>query len=88
LAAWRVEVRVHPDNWRSRRVPEALGFTLRAQEAADEQPPPAEREELVVYALEPQQFRALPWARAAAGTEPGSQYMTGARRSWEEDLER
>ncbi|MHB1134121.1 MAG: GNAT family N-acetyltransferase, partial [Chloroflexota bacterium] len=45
LEARRVEVRVHPDNWRSRRVPEALGFTLRAQEAADEQPPPAEREE-------------------------------------------
>jgi RimJ/RimL family protein N-acetyltransferase len=61
LGATRVEVRVRRDNWRSRRVPAALGLGWR-------EPTPDERarqdEDLVVYELEPAQFAALPWARA------------------------
>lgn len=61
LGATRVEIRIRPDNLPSRRVAEALGFALEGPTAPRESEL-GEAEELLVYALDPEAFRALPWS--------------------------
>jgi RimJ/RimL family protein N-acetyltransferase len=63
LAATRVEIRVRPDNAPSRRVAESVGFPL-VGSAPPRESDFGETGELLIYALDPAAFRALPWSGA------------------------
>lgn len=69
LAAIRVEIRVRPENAPSCRVAESLGFALSGS-APPRESDFGETGELLVYALDPAAFRALPWSGASRGAGP------------------
>ena len=66
LEANRVVVRVETRNERSRRVPEALGYVLEGTLRRDHLGPTGELVDMLVYALIPEDYRALDWVLDAA----------------------
>ena len=63
LQANRVEIRMDPENIRSRRVPERLGFVLEGTLRMIGPGPDGQPTDRHVFALIPEEYRRLDWSK-------------------------